>query len=92
LGPSDVAVGLNTLTAVDMLKVVVVVSISKLVVADVVVRKVLRGVDAVWVVTVVVEPVTTATQAFDKREGDQETAEAGVARSRFWKTVLVVVV
>jgi hypothetical protein len=43
-------------------------------------------------VKIVVVPVATAAQALDRREGDQEIAEAGVARPRFWKNVVVMVV
>jgi len=87
-----VAVGAKTFSITDVAEVVVVLTTVRVVVWEAVVRKVVNGVAAVWVVTVVVMPVATAAQALDKRDGDQETADAGVATSRFWNFVTVVVV
>jgi hypothetical protein len=57
-----------------------------------VVMNVPRGVAAVCVIVVVVDPVATAEQALDKHGGDQVFTDAGVYKFRFFAAMTVVVV
>jgi hypothetical protein len=91
--PSEVSVGAGTTVVtveVDNLKIVVEVVV--VLVSLCVVMNVLRGVAAVCVIVVVVDPVATAEQALDKRGGDQVLTDAGVCKSRLFAAMTVVVV